>query len=266
VIDREDVLLKILRIARDASEIVMRVYGEADVGVEMKGANDPVTRADREANVLIVARLAAAFPNVPIVAEESAPETYASFGSAPCAFFVDPVDGTRDFIERDGEFCVMIGFAEAGVATVGVVLCPVFEKTYTGIVGKGAFCNDSAIGVGAKSDLGDARIAVSRFHRSKSVDEKLSRLAARELVPVGSAGIKGAFVASGELDVFAHPSRGAMKLWDSCAPCAIVTAAGGVLTDATGRPYDYRGPVAQGSGTLAANPTLHAEAVRRFGA
>jgi len=262
--ERDLVLSHLLTIAREASEIVMRVYGEEDVGAELKGPNDPVTRADREANVLIVSRLLEVMPGVPIVAEESDPSTYDAFGAAPAALFVDPVDGTRDFIERDGEFCVMIGYAEAGVATVGVVLCPVFQKTYTGIVGKGAFCNDAPIRVSATKSMQDARIAVSRFHRSKSVDEKLSRLAAKELVPVGSAGIKGAFVASGELDVFAHPSSGKMKLWDSCAPCAIVTAAGGVITDATGKPYDYRGPVAQGSGTLAANPTLHAEAVKRF--
>lgn len=262
--DRNEVLAKLLATAREASEIVMRVYGEEDVGAELKGPNDPVTRADREANALIVSRLARDFPGIPIVAEESDPSTYADFGKAPCAFFVDPVDGTRDFIERDGEFCVMIGFTEAGVATVGVVLCPVFQKTYTGIVGVGAFCNDRPISASKTSKLEDARCAVSRFHRSKSVDEKLARLACKELVPVGSAGIKGAYIASGELDVFAHPSRGAMKLWDSCAPCAIVTAAGGVLTDATGRPYDYRGPVAQGTGTLAASAALHAEAVRRL--
>jgi 3'(2'), 5'-bisphosphate nucleotidase len=264
VTEREHILARLLEAARAASEIVMRVYGEADVGAELKGPNDPVTRADREANALLVERLTGDFPGVPIVAEESDPSTYTGFGAAPCAIFVDPVDGTRDFIERDGEFCVMLGFAEAGAATVGVVLCPVFRKTYTGIVGVGAFCNGAPIRPSATTDLAAARCAVSRFHRSRGVDDKLARLGCRELVPVGSAGIKGAYVASGELDLFCHPSTGPMKLWDSCAPCAIVTAAGGILTDATGRPYDYRGPLAQGAGTLAGSPALHAEAVRRI--
>src|SRR5262249_15917526 len=84
-----------------------------------------------------------------------------------------------------------------------------------------------------------------------------------ELVPVGSSGIKGVKVASGELQVYAHPSRGPVKLWDACAPDAIARAAGALYTDSTGRPFDYRGAVSQGGGrTLAAHPMLHAEALR----
>jgi 3'(2'), 5'-bisphosphate nucleotidase len=71
-------------------------------------------------------------------------------------------------------------------------------------------------------------------------------------------------VATGELDIYAHPSNGLVKLWDACAPDAMVRAAGGLFTDATGRPFDYRGAIAQGAGTLAANPGLHAEARRRL--
>ena len=83
-------------------------------------------------------------------------------------------------------------------------------------------------------------------------------------MPIGSAGIKGVEVANGALEIYAHPSRGKVKLWDACAPDAIVRAAGGIFTDAKGIPFDYRGAVAQGQGTLAGNPVLHAEAIRRF--
>lgn len=269
--ERAAVLAILLEAAREAAVVVMRVYAEADVGMELKGPNDPVTRADKEANALLLDRLSRALPGMPIVAEESDPSTFAGFGSADRVLFVDPVDGTREFIDRNGEFAVMIGYAEGGAAAAGVVLCPALGETYVGVVGEGAFVIDASgskrpIHVSALADLAAARCAVSRFHRSKTVDAKLTALGVRELVPTGSAGVKGVRVANASLDIYAHPSQGAIKLWDTCAPDAIVRAAGGLFTDATGRAFDYRGPLAQGAGMLAANPVLHAEAVRRMNA
>ena len=251
----------------------MRVYAEADPGTELKGPNDPVTRADKEANAFILAHLAKVLPGLPIVAEESDPSTFEGFGASPAALFVDPVDGTRDFIAKNGEFCVMIGLAEEGRATVGVVLCPVFggsQRTYAAAEGLGAFLvgdDDSRtpIQVSSATDFANVRCAVSRFHRSKSVDAKLSALGCKELVPIGSSGIKGVQVANAALDLYAHPSRGKVKLWDACAPDAIVRAAGGVFTDAKGIPFAYRSSVSQGQGAVAGNRILHAEAIRRFG-
>lgn len=274
--DRQDVLRKLLDAASAAADLVMRVYAEPDVGVELKGPNDPVTRADKEANALLLEQLSHDFPGVPLVAEESDPATFEGFGSAPYAIFIDPVDGTRDFIARSGDFAVMLGFAEAGVPTVGVIHCPALAEVYGAAAGVGAFRFDrdpgtgrarrSMIRVAQATDLATCRCAVSRFHRSSSVDAKLTALGVRELVPMGSAGLKGVRVASAEIDLYAHPSDGCVKLWDACAPDAIVRAAGGVFTDATGRPFDYRGPLGQNAGTLAANPVLHAEALRRFAA
>jgi 3'(2'), 5'-bisphosphate nucleotidase len=271
-IDRQDVLTKVLAAARGAAEIVMRVYAEDDVGEELKGPNDPVTRADKEANAFILAALQASLPGIPIVAEESDPSTFRGFEAEGAALFVDPVDGTRDFIAKNGEFCVMIGLAERGQATVGVVLCPTFQgrrQTYAAAEGMGAFLvgdddSHTPIHVSHVTELAQVRCAVSRFHRSKNVDAKLATLGCKELVPVGSSGIKGVLVANAGLELYAHPSRGKVKLWDACAPEAIVRAAGGIYTDGKGVPFDYRGPVAQGEGTLAANAELHAEALRRF--
>ena len=271
-IDRNHVLEQILIAARGAAQLVMRVYVEDDHGAEMKGPNDPVTRADKEANAFILAHLEANLPGIPIVAEESDPALFQGFESSSAALFVDPVDGTRDFIARNGEFCVMIGLAEEGRATVGVVLCPVFggsQHTYGAAEGLGAFLfNDDGtrtpLHVSTATDFADVRCAVSRFHRSKSVDSKLAALGCKELVPIGSSGIKGVQVANGALELYAHPSRGKVKLWDACAPDAIVRAAGGIYTDAKGIPFAYRGAVSQGQGTVAGNSVLHAESVRRF--
>jgi 3'(2'), 5'-bisphosphate nucleotidase len=272
-IDRQDVLTKLLEAAALAAEVVMRVYESADVGVELKGPNDPVTRADKEANILLLERLTREFPGVPLVAEESDPATFKGFGDSRFALFIDPVDGTRDFIAKNGEFAVMLGFAEDGEATVGVVDCPALGEVYGGARGIGAFrtrnkdrSTHTQIHVSEEADLSSCRCAVSRFHRSKSVDAKLKSLGVRELVPTGSAGVKGVRIASGDLEIYAHPSRGLVKLWDACAPDAIVRAAGGLYTDGAGKSFDYRGLVAQNEGTLAANPTLHAEALRRFAA
>lgn len=270
MIDREAILTNILETAAAAATVVMRVYGQADVGVELKGPHDPVTRADRASNALILERLARDFPGVPIVTEESDPSTYEGFGDAPCAFFVDPVDGTQDFIARTGDFSIMIGFAEAGRPTVGVVYCPALDEVYAAAEGIGAFRIVKGarvpIHVGSKTDLSACRGAVSRFHRGGEVDAKLALLGLGELVPMGSAGIKAARVASADLDVYAHPMRRVAKLWDTCAPDAIVRAAGGLYTDGSGRPFDYRGRPGQNEGTLAANPVLHAEALRRLAA
>jgi 3'(2'), 5'-bisphosphate nucleotidase len=270
---REDVLAKLLDAAAAAASVVMGVYASADVGATFKGPNDPVTRADTEANALLLKRLANDFPGTPIVAEESEAATFADFADAPCALFVDPLDGTRDFIAKNGEFAVMLGFAEDGEATVGVVHCPALGEVYGAARGVGAFrITRDAVGretrapirVSEKADLSSSRCAVSRFHRAGTIDERLAALGVRELVPMGSAGLKGVRIASGELQIYAHPTDSPVKLWDACAPDAIVRAAGGLYTDARGRPFDYRGALAQGTGTLAASATLHAEALRRL--
>jgi 3'(2'), 5'-bisphosphate nucleotidase len=267
--DRDAVFAALLEAGNAAAEVVMRIYGEADVGAELKGPNDPVTRADKEANALLLDRLGRSLPGVAIVAEESDPSTWENLGQHREALFVDPVDGTREFIAKNGEFCVMIGFAEEGRATVGIVVEAALGRTFGGIAGAGAFMVDAGgarrpFVVSSTNDMASARVAVSRFHRSKTVDEKLAKLGAKELVPVGSAGLKGVRVAEAALEIYAHPSGGQVKLWDACAPDAIVKAAGGVFTDATGREFDYRGAYAQGAGSLAANPSLHAEALRRM--
>lgn len=265
--DRQLVLAKLLDATAVAGELVMRIYGAGDFGVEMKGPNNPVTRADKSSNAILLDLLARDFPAVPLVSEESPSATYEGFGSAPCAFFVDPLDGTMDFVARTGDFAVMIGFVEAGRPTVGVVHCPAIGETYGAVDGSGAFRiiegERRSIHVGDAADLSTCRGAISRFHRDEAVDAKVALLGLRELVPMGSAGIKGVRVASGELDVYAHPARGIMKPWDTCAPEAIVRAAGGVYTDSSGRPFDYLGR-STGEGTLAANPVLHAEALRRL--
>lgn len=259
-----------LACALGASEIVKSIYHQEDRGIAFKIGDDPVTRADKEANQFLIEALSAALPGVPIVAEESDPSTYAGYPSASAAFFVDPLDGTREFVARNGEFCVMVGFAEEGRATVGVVVCPTWDKAYVGAPGYYAEVVDGAgarepIRVSSIVALSDARALISRSHKSEATDRILARLGAKELRPYGSAGLKATQVASADTDLYVHPGPSGM-LWDSCAPEAIVRAAGGRMTDARGRDIDYRRPtLANMDGVLAANPRLHAAALEKLG-
>ncbi|MBK6465037.1 MAG: 3'(2'),5'-bisphosphate nucleotidase CysQ [Myxococcales bacterium] len=258
--------------ALGAAEIVNRIYHEADRGVTFKVGDDPVTRADHEANAFLLDALGRIAPGVVLVAEESDPASYAGYAEADAAFFIDPLDGTREFVAKNGEFCVMVGFAEAGRATVGVVACPSWAEAFLGAsLGEGAergFAERALPGgrrepihVSSTESLGDARGLISRSHKSAATDAVLARLGAKELVPYGSAGLKALQVATGAFDFYAHPGPSGM-LWDSCAPEAIVRGAGGLLTDAAGVAIDYRRPtLANERGVLAAGLALHGRGV-----
>jgi len=258
-----------LAAAREAAEVILRVYA-APFDVEYKAKNDPVTRADKEANALVCERLARAFPGVPIVAEESAPDTYAGFGAADAAWFVDPLDGTREFVARNGEFAVMIGLAERGRPVVGVVVLPVSRRAFGAADGIGAFEVKGAarvpLRISTEAELTKARVVVSRSHRGPEVESAIVRLGAAEVRKVCSAGIKSALVACGEAELYVHPGR-AGKRWDTCGPEAIVRAAGGRFTTATGRDLDYRtADLSNADGVLVSNATLHDAALRALSA
>ncbi len=268
--DARALVVAMLGAARAAADVVMRIYGEGNFRVEFKEGDDPVTRADKEANALLLEHLGRVLPGVTIVAEESEPSTFAEYTRADAAFFVDPLDGTREFVSRNGEFCVMVGFAEAGAATLGAVVCPAAGRSFIGA--SGLFAEEispsgarSPVRVSSAATLEESRVLISRSHKSEATDRILARLGARALVPFGSAGMKSVQIASGDFDIYVHPGPSGM-LWDSCAPEAIVRGAGGLLTDAVGRAIDYRRSTLQNTGgVLAASPRLHGLALAALG-
>jgi 3'(2'), 5'-bisphosphate nucleotidase len=261
--DRSAVLARVLGIARQASDVIMEVYG-GPFEVDFKEKDDPVTRADRDANALICAALREAYPGVPIVAEESDPATYAGYASAPATWFVDPLDGTREFVKHNGEFAVMIGLAEAGAATLGVIVCPANGRAFLGSTGVGAFEEDHdgrrrTLHVSPAKTLAEAELVVSRSQRTGNLEEVAGRLGFRSVTHCGSAGVKSTRIACGDSDVYAQPGR-AGALWDACAPEALVTAAGGRVTDAHGTTIDYAArALPNHHGFLATNGLLHEE-------
>ncbi|HVW25926.1 MAG TPA: 3'(2'),5'-bisphosphate nucleotidase CysQ [Polyangiaceae bacterium] len=252
----------------EAAGLIREVYA-TPFTVDLKGPDDPVTSADLRANELICKRLAELYPGVPIVAEESAPESFAAYRTAPRIFFVDPLDGTSEFVARNGQFVVMIGVVEGTRATAGVVTAPADWTAWAGEVETGAFHIDGngvreKIQVSAVTQVHDAVLLASRSHRSPQLERALQALGARETRSVGSAGLKGAHVATGVADGYVATGR-VGKRWDACAVDALVTAAGGRFTDALGRPIDYRTEnLANRDGIVATNGHLHAAIVERL--
>jgi 3'(2'), 5'-bisphosphate nucleotidase len=258
----------LLDIAEEASVIIRGVY-ETKFVVEFKGPQDPVTEADKRANELIVSRLSDAFPGVPIVAEESDPASFAGYRSAERVFFVDPLDGTAEFVNRNGEFVVMIGLVEEERAVAGIVTAPALGSAWAGALGEGAFSVNaegvrSKITVSDTARLADARVVSSRSHRGPLLERALALIGAKQVLAVGSAGLKGAHVASGIAEAYLAPGRSG-KRWDAAAVDGLLTAAGGRFTDGFGLPFDYRAPsLSNDRGIVATNLVLHEEALSAF--
>jgi 3'(2'), 5'-bisphosphate nucleotidase len=261
---------QLLAVARDAAKLIARHYEEGfEIGY--KGPNDPVTSADQAANALIVSQLSAILPHIPIVAEESDPATFANYRKAERILFVDPLDGTRDFIRRNGEFAVMIGLYEEQRAQLGVVFAPVPGVAWLGSVGEGAWRVEGdgepmRISPTTTARLADADLLVSRSRSAEGIAKASALLGVASVTRMGSAGLKGAKIADGSSDLYLSPGVAGQR-WDACAIDAIVTAAGGRFGDSHGHPLNYRdADLSNRSGLLASNAELFDAALERLAA
>jgi 3'(2'), 5'-bisphosphate nucleotidase len=256
-------------IASAAGETLLEMY-QTSLTVDYKGPGDPVTAADRRSNRLIVERLNQEFPDVPVVAEESEPVSFEGFLDAERVFFVDPLDGTREFLQRNGEFVVMIGLVEENRPVAAVIHAPATGITWIGAAGLGAWRIDLGgdrwipIGVSGTDDLTRARIVVTRSHRSIRLQQALLALGAHDVRHMGSAGLKGAQVAEGLAELYVDTGA-STKRWDACAVDALVTAAGGRVSDLTGAQIDYRGrTLANERGLVVSNGRMHEAVLARL--
>jgi 3'(2'), 5'-bisphosphate nucleotidase len=240
--DREALLEAVSAIARQAGAVVMEVYA-TDFAVRGKEDASPVTQADERAEALIVPALAALLPGVPIVAEEAVaagrvPEIGKRF------WLVDPLDGTKEFISRNGEFTVNIALVEDGVPVLGVVLAPAISRLFAGAAGFGAHVEDGAgrraIRCRAVPEAG-LTVVASRSHGDAAALDAF--LAGRKVASLASAGssLKLCLVAAGEADLY--PRLGRTMEWDIAAGHAVVRAAGGrvCLLDDTALTYGKPG-------------------------
>jgi len=250
-----------LRLARDACREVMRVYAGGDLGEVRKSDGSPVTAADLAANAVILQGLKRYFPSDLVLSEESPFDAAQALGRR--VWMVDPVDGTQDFVQRTGDFAVMIGLCISGRPALGVVAAPALGRTWFGGPGIGAFEETAtgrrALALRPPEPGRPLRALVSRTHRPAGLDAVIEALGQPvEPMARGGVGVKVGLVLAGEADFYLHPSPGT-HVWDCCAPEAVMTAAGGVLSDAHGAPVAYDPAVtANPRGVPAAEASLHA--------
>lgn len=257
-----EAMVEIVRVAAARAKELYDEHLRSGFAVEEKAPGDPVTRADREIDACIGDELRLRFPAAGLVGEESVPDASGLRDALArqAVFFVDPIDGTREFIRGNGEFAVMIGLACGGRAVAGAIAVPAEGLILAGRVGKGAFVQgaDGRRRSVRVSDVGrfeDARLLVSRSHRPAIVEPLQRRLGIGRVVPCGSVGVKIARLLLGDADLYVHAGHG-LSVWDTCAAEAALGAAGGWLSDLDGRPIDYRGPTALHRGLVASNGLL----------
>ena len=235
-----DFLAPLAEIAKRAGERILAIYN-TDFDVTTKGDNSPLTQADLFAHREIVAGLRELTPELPILSEESAEIPWGERRHWQRYWLVDPLDGTKEFIKKNGEFTVNIALIENGKPIIGVVHVPVVGTTYLGAEGAGAMIQKSngdtkAIQVQTPSAQ-PPRVVASRSHRGEDVDAYLENLGEHEIVSMGSS-LKLCLVAQGKADVY--PRLGPTSEWDTAAAHAVVNAAGGVVVEAaTGKPLSY---------------------------
>lgn len=242
----------------------VRALQRGELGVEMKPGDEPVSIADRRASELIVAGLAAAFPQDPVISEELPPAPGAI--GAPRLWLVDPIDGTKDFIAREDGYAVMIGLTSDGRPALGVVHQPAHDRTfYATPDGAWMATGDTVVSlaVSAVRSAADARLVASKSHRSAEIDRVKQRLGIADEQNVASVGVKLCLIAAATRDLYVNPVA-KTKAWDTCAPEAILARAGGRLTDLFGAPIDYRGELAHRRGLVASNGLMHDEVVAKL--
>ncbi len=228
----------VIAIARAAAVDILAVY-EGAFDVEHKDDRSPLTAADLAAHRRIVAGLQALTPDIPVLSEESKSIDIAQRRTWSRFWLVDPLDGTREFIKRNGEFTVNIALIEDGVATFGVIQQPVGGGLWHGAPATGAFRRDGDLDkkihvrTPATAPL---RIAASRSHRDPRTQALLDALSGSEAVACGSS-LKFCRIAQGELDLY--PRFGPTSEWDTAAGQAILEAAGGAVLDPRGRAFRY---------------------------
>jgi 3'(2'), 5'-bisphosphate nucleotidase len=247
-----DPLLEIaLRAALAGGEAAMRVYADP-FEVTHKDDKTPVTEADLASERVIVAMLTAAFPDIPIVSEETVPDS--GFESPAARFWlVDPLDGTREFVARNGEFAVLIGLVEDGRPVLGVVHGPAVGVTYTahgpGTAmrrrGGGAF---EAIRARPPASAGIVVVHSRTHENSRRLAEYFEGRAVIERQKCGSA-LKFGVLAAGDADLY--PRFGTTMEWDTAAGQAVLEAAGGHVFGLTGEPLGYGKPGLKNDGFLA---------------
>lgn len=256
IVNEGSLIDELVEVALAAGDVIMTIYA-TDFDVAKKADSSPVTEADEKAEALILARLSRIAPDIPVVAEEAV-----AAGNVPDVgerfFLVDPLDGTKEFLSRNGDFTVNIALIENGAPRLGVVYAPAKQQIFTGGKDAGARLGDVAqdgavsfrdISVRDVPDAGIVAVA-SRSHMTDETKAFVDRFKVADLVSAGSS-LKFCRVAAGDADLY--PRLGRTMEWDTAAGDAVLRAAGGRVTTLDGADLGY-GKRNQKDDTDFANP------------
>ncbi len=237
------ILEVITTIARSAGKEILEVYQEAAVEVEKKSDDSPITVADRRSHQLILHQLQAHFPDIPVISEEAPAIPYEQRQQWSFFWLVDPLDGTKEFINRNGEFTVNIALLHQAIPVAGVVYAPALQTMYWGAQGYGAWKQQGGQIVNllrqTPEEHHDGLIAVgSRSHAKPEEEQVLQQLGITEIRRIGSA-LKFCLVAEKRADLYYRASP--VWEWDTAAGHAILNAIGGMVLS-RGQPLRYNTP------------------------
>lgn len=237
--DDVHMLEPLLEIAHSGGRRILEIYG-TDFSVQQKADHSPVTAADMAAHEIIVTGLQHLTPDLPVLSEESSQIAFAERRRWGSYWLVDPLDGTKEFISRNGDFTVNIALIQRHQPVVGVVHIPTENLSYYGVVGAGAYRRKNGtmpepIHVQSLAN-GPVRVVASRSHRGELLDGYLAKLGPHATVSRGSA-LKFCLVAEGAADVY--PRLGPTSEWDTAAGHAVLVAAGGHVINVDGSALNY---------------------------
>tara|TARA_R110001583_G_scaffold17003_2_gene69247 strand:- start:1300 stop:2100 length:801 start_codon:yes stop_codon:yes gene_type:complete len=225
-------LQQIVLLAKQAGEAIMQVYAQTDLQIEVKQDDSPVTAADIASHNVIIAGLKQHFADIAVMSEEDADISWAERQTWQTYWLIDPLDGTKEFIKRNGEFTVNIALIHQGQAIAGVVYAPVLDKCYSGIVGQGAWLehngSTSILDIRQRPLQTPPVVVGSRSHISPDVAAYLQTIGEHQMLSVGSS-LKFCMVAEGQADVY--PRLGLTSEWDTAAAQAVLESAGGKVVE-----------------------------------
>lgn len=232
------ILTDVIKVADEASDKVLKIY-HSDFTVDYKDDKSPVTAADLASHDILVRGLRAISRDIPVMSEEGAAVPWEERRHWHRFWLVDPVDGTKDFTQRTGEFTVNIALIENGEPVMGVVTAPALSEAFWGVKGEGAYKRDrtgrvSRIRVAEPKEI--KRVVASKNHLNSETRAFIEQLGPHELVQAGSS-LKFCRIAEGHADIY--PRLGPTNEWDTAAAHGVLAAAGGKVETLDGQPLRY---------------------------
>jgi 3'(2'), 5'-bisphosphate nucleotidase len=237
-LDPRKLLPEVVSLAHEAGRLILEVY-QSSYSVQLKDDRTPLTEADLRSERLLLAGLARIARDIPVLSEETGRVPWEERRGWSRLWVVDPLDGTREFIGRNGEFTVNVALVQDGRVLLGVVHAPALGRSYYACAGTGAFRSDGddpGRPIRVAKPNGPVRVVGSRSHRGDSLDAFLARLGPHRFVEVGSS-LKLCLVAEGEADVY--PRLGTTCEWDTAAGQCVLEQAGGQVLTLAGQPLLY---------------------------